>query len=502
MSEPEGLDKENIGDESGEAGNPAINPPQLDADMASGVGGDEAIKPPVEEVVEAVARKNFVTEGGLLRVMWKLALPMMAGVALHDVFTLVDMMWVGRLGAESVAAVSLSGVLMGVSFMLAFGISIGCLALVARMMGAGRPRDAGRVIGQAITLSLAISALMATLGLIFAERLMIMMGAEGEVIKLGAQYLRIAAVGSVALFMTFVLNTAMKAAADAMTPLKVTAIANVINIALDPILIFGWLGAPKLGVAGSALSTVISYVIALTIIMYVFFVKGHRHLELRKRDLIPEWGIIWRIIRIGIFGSGQAFVRNISALALVGIVTSYGMGAMAAYGIVIRLWFATIMLGTGIGAAAATMVGQNLGAGSPDRAAKSGWMAVGFFSVFGLIIGAVFAAAPDIFVGFFNDEAEVLAAGAPFLRMIGFTMVFTCVSVVMGRALQGAGDTLSPLIITALALLIIRIPLAYVLADAWDNVAGVWTAIAASNVMQGALFAGWFAVGWWKKKEV
>lgn len=494
MSEPEAIDREDINGIPGEQVKPAARAPQLNSNIVTGVGGDETVKPPVTG--------NFVTEGGILRAMWKLALPMMAGVALHDVFSLVDMMWVGKLGAESVAAVSFSAVLIGVSSMFAFGISIGCLALVARMMGRGDSRDAGRVIGQAIFLSLSMSIIMAAIGLVFAERLMIMMGAEGEVIVLGAQYLRVAAVGSVVLFLTFVMNSAMRAAADAMTPLIITAAANLVNIFLDPILIFGWLGMPELGVAGSAVSTVISYIIACAIIMYVFFFKGHHHLEVRKRDLIPDWNIVWRIIRIGIFGSGQAFVRNISTLALVGIVTRFGTEAMAAYGIVIRMWFATIMLGNGLGAAAATMVGQNLGAGKPDRAALSGWIGVAFFSVFGLVIGAVFATIPEVFVGFFSKDAAVLENGSAFLRLIGFTLVFTCVSVILGRAFQGAGDALSPLVITALALLIIRIPLAYILAGGWDSVTGVWVAIAASNLTQGVLFAAWFAVGRWKSKDV
>ena len=445
---------------------------------------------------------SWITDGSLVRAVFRLALPTMGAVALQDVYSLVDMFWVGKLGSSAVAAVSLAGILIGVSFTVVIGLSVGCLALVSRHVGTGSRAGGERVAAQSVLLAVALSAATILVGLVFAEDLLRLLGAPEEVVSQGSAYVRIAAVGSLPMYLGIALTSSLRASGDAMTPLVVLLIANVINIALDPILIFGWFGMPALGVAGSACATLLAQIAGLGIVLHVFFVSGHTHFHLRLQHLRPDWPTMWRIIRVGVFSSGEALVRNVSALALVRIIASYGKWSLAAYGIGMRLFFAALMPGIGVGIAAATLVGQNLGAGLPRRSARAAWLATGFFAAIGIGAALLFTGLGEPLVRLFNSEPNVVATGVTFLLFIGVTMPFTSLSAVLSKSLQGAGDTFSPMAITALAMLCLRIPLAYVLSASMGSVTGVWVAAALSNVVQGCAFAFWFGLGRWKTKKV
>jgi putative MATE family efflux protein len=428
---------------------------------------------------------------------------MIIGTILDDAYNLVDMYWVGKLGPEAVAAVALSGIIMGTASVLAFGVSIGTMALVSRFQGMRQPRNASRVVAQSILLALALGVLTALGGALLAGSFLRLLGAAPEVVQQGGRYLRIVAVGSVMGYLCFVLNSALRASGDAVTPMIATGIANTVNCIFDPLLIFGWLGMPKLGVAGAAYATVGSQGVALAIVLYIFFVRGHAHFDLHVRDLRPEWPMLKRIFNVGVFGSGQALVRNLSALAVMRVIAAYGqVPAQAAYGIVMRVWFAVLMPGIGFGNAAATLVGQNLGARKPHRAARAAWVSTGTFVAVAAVASAVFMLVPHAIVRIFNNDPGVVEAGGTFMRLLGATIPFMCLSAVLGRALQGAGDTLSPMIITTFAMFILRVPLAYLLALRMGSVTGAWIAFAASDVVQGAMFGVWFATGRWKHKTV
>jgi putative MATE family efflux protein len=453
---------------------------------------------------EAVTNKSsWITHGSLFKAMWRLALPMIGGSILEDTYNLVDMYWVGRLGDAAIAGVFVSGIVTGTAAIFAFGVSIGCFALIARYIGAGRREEAGRVAAQAMLLAVGL-AIATALGCgVFAEPLLRMLGANEDVLVQGAQFLRITALGSLVSYLGFVTNSSMRASGDAVTPLVATGVANVINCGLDPVLIFGWLGAPKLGVAGSAISTVIAQSVALGIVLYVFFIRGHQHFHMHLRDMRPDWEIMGRLLRVGVFGSGQAFVRNISAMAVIRIVSMHGgKTAQASFGIVMRVWFALLMVGMGFGMSAATLVGQNLGAGNPRRAARGAWMTSGVFTALSAIVAAVFVIDPSLIVARFSSDSEVIKTAGTFMRLMGLTVPFMCMSVVLGRALNGAGDTLWPMMITAISMLGVRIPVAWLLATFMGSVNGAWVAFAASNVLQGSMFIGWFASGRWKRKRI
>jgi len=447
---------------------------------------------------EARGTPSWITEGGLVRATWRLALPMTVGVLFQDLLSIVDMVFVGSLGANAIAGVAVGGVLLGIVNMLAIGITTGCMALVAQAVGARDRAAAEQVAGQSLLMGAALSVVVAAAGVPLAGHLLRGLGASPDVVAEGKPYLQIMAGGSFAMILSFTFASAVRGAGDAVTPLKIMAVANVVNIELDPILIYGMYGMPRLEVAGSAVASVIATVVALCMLAWVFFAGRHEHFHLRPAHLRVRWRSLWRIFKIGVFGSGQMLIRNVSAIALVRIVALFGPVALAGYGIGMRLWFAVLMPGLGFGTAAATLVGQNIGARKPARAARAAWVAVAMWAAVAGLVGLGYFAFAERLIALFNQQPGVVETGAGFLRWVAFTFAFTALSAVLGRAMSGAGDTFWPMVITGVAMLAVRIPLCYGLARAWHSAAGVWAGMAASNVVQALLFVAAFVWGHWK----
>jgi putative MATE family efflux protein len=424
---------------------------------------------------------------------------MTATMVFQNMFMLVDMFFVGKLGPVAIAAVGTSMALLGVVHMLALGVTTGCTAFVTRAIGAGDRDGAERAAAQSLLMGLGLSAIIAATGVPLAGRLLGLLHAAPEVIEAGRPYMQIMCGGSAAMILSFVFGSVLRGAGDARTPLVMVVLGNVVNVALDPVLIFGLLGAPRLGVAGSAWATVLSRAAVTLVLAWVFFVRGHSHFHLGLAALRPDLATIAGILRIGVFGSGQMLIRNVSALVLMRIVTMFGTVAVAAYTVGLRLWFMVLMLGMGVGSAAATLVGQNLGAGRPHRAAQAGWLIAAMYAAVCAAFSVGFCLWAEDLISVFNDDPEVVATGAQLLRWVAPTFVFLAFSVVLGNAMNGAGDTLMPLVVVALAVLVLRLPLALVLSINWDSVSGVWAALAVSSVCQGLLYSGAFWWGRWRR---
>jgi len=446
---------------------------------------------------KGTGRNSWITDGHLVRAAWRLSLPMMGAALLDDLFTIVDLFFVGKLGPAAIAAVAVAGTIMGVLYMLAVGITTGCTALVAQAVGSGDRRGAEVVAGQSLAMIVGLSVLAGGSS-IFSRPLLTAFGAEPEVIAQGAAYLRVSLGGSFALLLAVTFGAALRGAGDAVTPLKIMGMGNLINIVLDPILIFGWLGFPALGVAGSAWATVAARAFAAAMLARLFFISGHEHFSLRARDLRPRMRTIWRMFKIGVFGSGQMLMRNLSAIVLIRIVAMFGTVALAAYGIGMRLRMVVMMPGMGFGNAAATLIGQNIGAHKPGRAEHAGWVVTGMYGLIALLMTGVFCALAEPLIAVFNADSRVVATGASFLRWFSATFAFMAFSIVLGRAMNGAGDTFWPMLITAVSMLALRIPLAWGLSVPWGET-GIWAGVAMSNVAQGLLFAAAFHWGRWKR---
>ncbi len=445
-------------------------------------------------------KRRNLTEGSIVKNILYLALPTIASSVLWDLFNIVDMIFVGKLGPSAIAAVSMCGIMMGIIFTVAIGITTGSVALISRSIGAKDYRMVDKVVVQTIFLAVSASVIMGTGGYFLASPAIRLLGAKGDVVFLGTQYFRIISVGSSTIFITFALTSALRGVGDAVTPMKVLALSTFLNIILDPLLIFGLWVFPKMGVAGSALATVIARGIGMLLLINIFL-KGHSYFHIKLKDLNLDIGTMWRIVKIGFFGSLQVLLRHVSMLVLLRIVAFHGTITIAAYGICMRLRLATMMPGFGLSQASAVLVGQNLGAKKPKRAAQSAWVTVGLYEILMVVFAVVLSLFAPSIIKAFNTDPEVVRIGGQFLRIIALTLVFIALSLVIGRCFNGAGDTFSPMVITGFSLLLFQIPLTIFLSIKF-GIPGIWYGIALSDIIQGGIMSGWFLRGKWKEKKI
>ena len=441
-----------------------------------------------------------ITEGGLRSSIWKLAMPMMAGALLQDLFSLVDLFFVGRLGYIAVAALSMAGVIIAVIMMAAIGISAGTIALVAHFIGKKDYNSADNTLFQTVVVSTICSVGMALIGIFGTVNLLRLFGATPEVIPAASEYLKISFIWSIFIFLFIGFNQALRGSGDAVTPLKVLIVANVINIALDPLLIFGFGFFPQMGVAGSATATVISRIIGVIILLrHLLF--GHSSLHFHRGIFKINFMLIGRMIKIGFFASFEVLMRQLSLLLLLRLVTSFGAACLAAYGIAIRLRMSVMMIGFGMAAASSVLIGQNMGAGHPDRATQAGWKTLKYYEFIVAPIAVLFFIFSPQIIGIFNNNHEVIKMGSDFLRFTAVTLPFLASALILGRGISGAGDTFAPAVMTGIAQLGLRIPIAYALVLLFglgNN--GIWLGINASDVCQGLAMIWYFKQGFWQKR--
>lgn len=454
----------------------------------------------IAQKVSAFRQKRDLTTGSISKSIWFLAIPLVVGDFLYTLFNIVDMFWVGKLGPSALAAVAIAGTLMMVVITFVMGIATGTAAMVSRFYGAKNEEDAAEVAAQSILLGLFAWVILAILGFFNAETILRLMGAKAEVLTLGISYLQVIFVGSITLFFFFIFVSILRGAGDALTPTLVLVLSTVINIILDPFMIFGWGPFPEMGVTGAAVATVIAQLVGVVIGMEIL-VKGRSHLHLHTRYFKPNWDYIVRIMKIGIPSSIQMGLRSTMGVILMSIVAAFGTFAIAAYGVVFRLIMVLMMPGFSMSNSAATLVGQNLGAGNPDRAAKSAWLTAFYYAIFMLTVGSLGFIFAPLLVSIFNSTPEVVQIGTTFIRIVVFPHVFVAFGIVLGRSMAGAGDTISPLIITFITLVIIQLPLAIILPK-FIGLKGVWYAYLVANIAVGILAMTWFSVGKWKLKKV
>ncbi len=441
-----------------------------------------------------------LTEGGLRKNIWKLALPMMAGAVLQNIFSLADLFFIGKLGYIAVAALSISGAVMSVMLMLIMGIATGTTALVAHFVGKQDYENADNTTFQTLLLGIISSILILLIGLFGTTPLLKLFGARGEVLPPAVIYLKINFIYSIFIFSFVGLNQALRGAGDAVTPLKILIIANLINIILDPLLIFGFGPFPRMGIAGSAAATVFSRAVGMFFLLFhLLFRPSAIHLHKGMfRINIPLMG---KIVKIGIFASLQVLLREMSFLMLIRLIASFGAPTLAAFGICSRLRMVIMMPGFGLANASAIMIGQNMGAGSPKRARASGWEAVRAYQtiIFPMIFFFIIFA--SFLISVFSQQPEVVRIGAIFLRFLSATLPFVAISIVLGRSVSGAGDTLAPAIITGIAKLLFCIPLAYLLSLFFHlNQNGIWLAMSASDILGSIIFLWYFKKDTWQKR--
>jgi putative MATE family efflux protein len=376
------------------------------------------------------------------------------------------------------------------------------VAIIARAIGAGNRDEASTAAGQSLMLALVVGLVSGLAGWAVSDALLRLLGAAPVVVADGGAYLRISLLGSFTAFVLFIANAALQGAGDAVTPMLVMALANLLNLALDPLLIFGWGPVPRLGVQGAALATVLSQATAALLSTHVLL-RGKSSLQVRLAQCRPHFGMAWRILRIGIPGTGQMLSRSLMGVVMMRIVASCGTAAVAAYGTGMRLHIMILMPAFAMGGAVATLVGQNLGAGKPDRARHSAWLATWLNMAFMVLAALGLALFAPQTIRFFNSDPEVVQIGARYLQIVSPFYVFASLGIVLGRGLNGAGDTVMPMLSTVFSLWVLQVPLAVWLARVWQPAThGIWWAMVVGTVVHGVLIAGWFETGRWKHKRV
>ena len=445
---------------------------------------------------------NPLTEGSLRRGLLRLAGPMFASALLQNAQSLIDLFWVGRLGPVAVAALALSGTVLFLMWPIVMGLSVGTVALVSRHTGAGQPHKAAAAAGQSLGLSLAAGALVGLAGFLALNPLLALIGAEPAVAELARQYLAISFAGFFTVFLLAISTSAMQGAGNALLPMTAMILANLINLALDPVMIFGLLGCPALGVRGAAWATVISQAAACAVVTVGLF-RGVPRLKVAWRDLRPHLQTTWDLFRIGIFSAGQMLARSLMVFALFRIVATCGTAALAGYGIGMRFHQMILLPCFVLGNAAAALVGQNLGAGRPDRAVRAGWLATGIGMGINLAAAGVLMLFAGPMTAFFSSDSAVVAVGADYLRLVSPFYVFAAMGIILGRSINGAGDTVPTMIITIATLWGLQVPLAHYFSHIFEpSTTGVWWSIAISNTLNGLMTAAWFMMGRWKRLKI
>jgi putative MATE family efflux protein len=438
------------------------------------------------------------TRGPLGRALGLLAIPMMLEMSMEAIFAVVDIAFVSRLGTDAVAAVGITEALITVLYAIAIGLGMGVTAMVSRRIGAKEPDEAARVTGQAIWFCALLSIAVGVPGVIFAEDMLRMMGASEGVIDQGMGFTAVLLGGSASILYLFLLNAAFRGAGDAAVALRSLWLANGINIVLDPCLIFGLGPFPEMGVTGAAVATTIGRGIGVVYQLYYLF-GGRGRLEFHFRHIAIELGLMRRMIIISIGGIGQFLIATASWIIIMRIVAFYGSAAIAAYTIALRIIEFVFLPAWGLGNAAATLVGQNLGAGQPGRAEASAWRAAKYNTIFMSGLGLLSLIAAPWIAGLFSDDPDVLRYGASCIRILGVGYPMYAVGMIMIQALNGSGDTATPSTLNLLAFWLVQIPLAWLLAEPLTlGPNGVFWAVVASESLLTMLSVIVFRRGNWK----
>ena len=408
------------------------------------------------------SHQDFTT-GSLNRSILLLAIPMVLEMVLESLFAVVDVFWVGRLGANAVATVGITETLLSLVFAIGLGVALSTTAMVARRIGEKDPEDAAISAVQAIVLGLVISIGLGVPAGLAAPRLLGLMGASPAIVTVGSNYARIALGGCGAIIMLFLNNAIFRGAGDASIAMRLLWISNVLNLILDPCLIFGLGPFPHMGVTGAATATLTGRTIGVLCQFYLLL-RGTERIHILRRHLRLNFGVLWRLVRISLAGIMQFAISNASWIGLVRIVSLFGGAAVAGYTVAIRIVIFFILPSWGLSNAAATLVGQNLGAGRPDRAEQAVWR-TGFYNLIFLGgIGIFFIVFATPVVRLFVQDPAVVPIAAMALRTFSCgNMGYAYVMVIL-QAFNGAGDTMTPTIVNFFGFWVLLLPLAYWLA--------------------------------------
>lgn len=442
------------------------------------------------------------TTGSIGRAVTILAIPMVLELSMQSVFGVIDVFFVSKLGGKAVATVGITEALLTIVFSIATGLAMGTTALVARRIGERNKQAATTAAVQSIFLGILVSIPVAVIGLLYTPDLLKLMGASASVVEIGTGYNKVMLGGNITIMLLFLINAVFRGAGDAVLAMRALWIANLVNIVLDPCLIFGLGPFPEMGVTGAAVATTVARAIGILYQIRKLASPASR-IQVHATDLRADSKVLANLSRVSLGGVLQFIVATASWLALVRIIAIFGSSALAGYTIAIRVIIFAILPSWGMANAAATLVGQNLGAEQPTRAERSVWLTAVANMAFLGFITIVFVAFADPISRLFTSDEEILYYAVDCLRYVSYGYVFYAYGMVVVQAFNGAGDTYTPTVINLFCYWLIQIPLAYFLALVADlGAQGVFIAIAVSESLLAVVSVLVFRRGRWKERKV
>lgn len=443
------------------------------------------------------------TRGSIDQAIVLLAIPMILEMVMESLFAVVDAYFVAQIGNAAVTTLGLTESVLTLVYSVAIGLSAAATAMVSRRVGEGRRRAAAVAGAQALLIALVLSALLAVPGYVFAGDILRLMSSDPAVAASGEPFTRLLLTANLPILLLWMLNGVFRGAGDAATAMRALWLANGINLVLDPLLIFGWGPFPEMGLLGAGIATTIGRSVGVLYQLWHLFAVG-RAVRLHVRFMLkPYWGIVRRLLVIASGSTGQYLIASSSWIFLIGILGQIGTTVTAGYTIAIRIMIFTLLPSWGVANAAATLVGQNLGASQPERAERSVWRA-GFFNlIFMATVSACYLYAAPMLIGLFTQDAQTVSSGALALRIISAGYVFYGYGMILSQAINGAGDTRTPTVLNFICFWLIEAPLAWWLAirTGWQEQGVYYSIVMAESVLALAL-AVVFRRGRWKKTVV
>lgn len=455
------------------------------------------------DVGEAIAgTEQDFTEGKLGRAILLLSIPSILEMVMESIFVIVDIYFVSRLGADAVATVGLTESLVTIIYAIAIGLGTATTSLVSRRTGEKNSEAASRTAIQAILTGFIIAVIIGIPGALFAKQVLALMGASENIISNMSGYMRVMLGSNIVIMLLFIINAIFRSSGDAAVAMKVLWLGNIINIILDPLLIFGWGPFPELGVTGAAVATLIGRGTAVLVQFYLLFF-GNKRIRLFFDHLEFDFRIMLKLLRLSVGSIGQNLIGTLSWIGMVRIISIFGSEVVAGYTIAIRIVGFSLLPSWGISNAASTLVGQNLGAKKPGRAERSVWI-TGWINMILLgVIGLFLFLFPASFIRMFIESEDALISGIKGLRIISIGFIAYGLGMVLVNSFNGAGDTLTPLRINIVAYWLVEIPLGWLLAITFGmEEEGVFTSILVAETLMTLIALIVFRRGKWKLKMV
>jgi len=453
-------------------------------------------------IIAVTGKETEFTTGSIRKAIFMLSIPMILEMMMESIFAIVDIAYVSQVSVNAVATIGLTESVITLVYAVAIGLSMAATAVVARRIGEKDIKGARESAVQAILLGIVVAIMVGAIGFFYAKEILALMGAEQDLINEGYGYTRLLIGGNITILLLFLINAIFRGAGDASIAMWTLVLSNGLNIILDPIFIFGWGPVPEYGVMGAAIATNIGRGTAVLFQLGILFF-GWSRIKLRLKDVVVRFSVMFNLINVSLGGIAQFLIGTSSWVFLMRMMSEFGSEVLAGYTIAIRVMLFTLMPSWGMSNAAATLVGQNLGAQQPDRAEISVWKTGMYNAYFMAIVSIIYLLFAHDIVGWFNDNPVVIENGGLCLQIIAAGYVFYAYGMVVTQAFNGAGDTKTPTKINLIAFWMFQLPFAYLAAITFKMGAlGVFLAITLAEVMLAIIAIVWFKKGSWKKVQV